>query len=90
MTSLEHRTRELAYQIWESEGRPDGQSERHWAMARKLAEAEAAAAGVAPDEPAATPRPKRVSKPRAVPPPEAAGEETKPRAVRTTSKKPKA
>nr|VVH79222.1 hypothetical protein TUEID40_00369 [Pseudomonas aeruginosa] len=35
---------EFAYQIWESEGCPDSQAERHWAMARQLAEAEAAAA----------------------------------------------
>ncbi|MDF3864066.1 DUF2934 domain-containing protein [Pseudomonas denitrificans (nom. rej.)] len=36
----EARVRELAYQIWESEGRPDGQQDRHWRMARSLAEAE--------------------------------------------------
>lgn len=36
----EARVRELAYQIWESEGRPDGQQERHWRMAHSLAEAE--------------------------------------------------
>jgi hypothetical protein len=41
----EARVRELAYQIWESEGRPDGQEERHWRMARSLAEAEAANQG---------------------------------------------
>lgn len=34
------RIKELAYQIWESEGRPHGQSERHWEMARKLAASE--------------------------------------------------
>ncbi|MCY1401224.1 hypothetical protein D3C76_817640 [compost metagenome] len=39
----ETRVRELAHQIWESEGRPDGQEERHWKMARSLAEAEKAA-----------------------------------------------
>lgn len=38
----ERRVRELAYQIWESEGRPQGQHDRHWRMARSLAEAEAA------------------------------------------------
>lgn len=36
----EKRVRELAYQIWESEGRPEGQHERHWRMARSLAEGE--------------------------------------------------
>lgn len=44
MTVDEQRIRDFAYQIWESEGRPDGQAERHWAMARKLAEAAEAAA----------------------------------------------
>lgn len=40
MSSDEERTRELAYQIWESEGRPEGQTEKHWEMARKLVESE--------------------------------------------------
>lgn len=40
MNSDEQRTRELAYQIWESEGRPEGQTEKHWDMARKLARSE--------------------------------------------------
>lgn len=31
------RIREFAYQIWESEGKPEGHSERHWEMACKLA-----------------------------------------------------
>ncbi|RCI72392.1 DUF2934 domain-containing protein, partial [Pseudomonas aeruginosa] len=44
MSADEKRIREFAYQIWESAGCPDGQAERHWAMARQLAEAEAAAA----------------------------------------------
>jgi len=34
------RIREFAYQIWESEGRPEGQQARHWDMAVKLAAAE--------------------------------------------------
>ncbi|MDF3012135.1 MAG: hypothetical protein K0Q78_339 [Cellvibrio sp.] len=38
MTPLERRIRELAYQIWESEGRPSGEEYRHWEMACKLAE----------------------------------------------------
>ncbi|QRY77866.1 DUF2934 domain-containing protein [Pseudomonas sp. PDNC002] len=41
----ERRIRELAYQIWEAEGRPEGQHERHWRMARSLAESEAANTG---------------------------------------------
>lgn len=40
MTSNEYRIRELAYQIWQSEGCPEGHQERHWHMACKLAEAE--------------------------------------------------
>ena len=46
MSADEKRIREFAYQIWESEGEPTGQEERHWEMARKLAEAEA----LAPDK----------------------------------------
>jgi hypothetical protein len=46
MSADEKRIREFAYQIWESEGQPSGQEERHWEMARKLAEAEA----LAPDK----------------------------------------
>lgn len=29
---------ELAYQIWESEGRPNGQSAKHWKLASILVE----------------------------------------------------
>ncbi|MFS2157197.1 DUF2934 domain-containing protein [Pseudomonas sp. Pseusp122] len=46
MNADEKRIREFAYQIWESEDKPHGQEERHWEMARKLAEAEA----LAPDK----------------------------------------
>lgn len=37
MNLNENRVREFAYQIWESEGRPQGQHTRHWEMACKLA-----------------------------------------------------
>ncbi|MFO1389138.1 DUF2934 domain-containing protein [Cellvibrio sp.] len=43
MNINEHQVREFAYQIWESEGRPFGQSERHWEMACKLVAAHATA-----------------------------------------------
>ena len=43
MSTDDKRIREFAYQIWESEGKPEGQEDRHWEMARKLAEAEALA-----------------------------------------------
>jgi hypothetical protein len=48
MSTDDKRIREFAYQIWESEGQPEGQEARHWEMARKLAEAEA----LAPSKPA--------------------------------------
>lgn len=31
---IERRIRERAYEIWESEGRPEGRSEDHWKQAR--------------------------------------------------------
>jgi hypothetical protein len=33
----EQRIRELAQALWEQEGRPEGQAERHWQMAEKAA-----------------------------------------------------
>ena len=41
MSIDEKRVREFAFQIWESEGKPEGQAERHWQMAIKLAASEA-------------------------------------------------
>lgn len=40
MSADEQRIREFAYQIWQSEGCPEGQDVRHWEMACKLVEAE--------------------------------------------------
>ncbi|MES2674283.1 MAG: DUF2934 domain-containing protein [Pseudomonadota bacterium] len=37
MNIQHHRIREYAYQIWQSEGMPEGQDQRHWEMACKLA-----------------------------------------------------
>jgi len=34
------RISQIAHSIWESEGRPSGQEERHWLMAEKLVLAE--------------------------------------------------
>lgn len=65
MSVDEKRIREFAYQIWESEGKPAGQEDRHWDMARKLAEAEALA-------PKAAPRKKAAAKPKAPAEPKAA------------------
>lgn len=39
-TQREQRIRQMAREIWEAEGRPDGQEQRHWAMAERLIEAE--------------------------------------------------
>jgi hypothetical protein len=36
MTVNSYRIREIAYQIWEREGRPIGEDKRHWAMAEEL------------------------------------------------------
>jgi hypothetical protein len=36
----QRRISEIAHRIWESEGRPSGQSLRHWQMAEKLVMAE--------------------------------------------------
>ncbi|MET0355799.1 MAG: DUF2934 domain-containing protein [Cellvibrio sp.] len=41
MSINEQRIREFAYHIWESEGKPNGQGERHWAMACKLVQTQA-------------------------------------------------
>lgn len=38
----QHSVQELAYYLWLSEGKPDGQEARHWQMASKLAYEEAA------------------------------------------------
>lgn len=32
--------RNLAHQLWESEGRPEGQSDKHWKLAARLLEAD--------------------------------------------------
>ncbi|MFU3248557.1 DUF2934 domain-containing protein [Pseudomonas paraeruginosa] len=88
MSADEKRIREFAYQIWESEGRPEGQAERHWAMARQLAEAEAAAP--APKKPRARARPGEET-PALLQPP--AAKTRKPRAAapaRPASEKPAA
>lgn len=37
MRNNEEHIRELAYYLWVSEGKPDGQSSRHWEMASQMA-----------------------------------------------------
>ena len=36
----ENRVREIAYLIWEEEGRPDGEAERHWLAAELVWDSE--------------------------------------------------
>jgi len=52
MDSSERRRRieMLAHQIWEAEGRPDEQAQRHWHMAERLVEAEIAALDAGKEE----------------------------------------
>ncbi|AUG40940.1 hypothetical protein CXP47_13965 [Pseudomonas chlororaphis] len=99
MSTDDKRIREFAYQIWESEGRPDGQEHRHWEMARKLAEAEALApskppratraASAKPGKPAA--KPKAVAKPAAAAPVVPPGEKGLPPGGKSSAaKKPRA
>ncbi|MDF3011985.1 MAG: hypothetical protein K0Q78_189 [Cellvibrio sp.] len=38
MIRNERDIRELAYYLWLSEGKPDGQSSRHWQIATKMVE----------------------------------------------------
>jgi hypothetical protein len=40
MQADENRIREYAYQIWESEGKPDGRAEQHWKLACEWLESE--------------------------------------------------
>lgn len=40
MNGNEHRIREVAFSLWEQEGYPDGQAERHWRMAEEMIEKE--------------------------------------------------
>lgn len=76
MNNDDKRIREFAYQIWESEGKPDGQDARHWEMAHKLAQAEA----LAPQKAAAS-----KAKPKA-----AAAASGKPASKEPAAKKPRA
>jgi hypothetical protein len=48
MGDEEERIREFAYRIWEQEGHPVGQEDRHWEMAKQIArEEENERAGIA-------------------------------------------
>ncbi|NNT94719.1 DUF2934 domain-containing protein [Stutzerimonas nitrititolerans] len=84
MNQQEQRIRELAYEIWLSEGRPEGQDARHWEMACKLAEAQN---GTAPAKPAGRTR-KTATKPTDATPAKSAGsaQGTKPAKAATAAK----
>jgi hypothetical protein len=58
----EERIRETAYRLWEEDGRPIGQAERHWDLARKLAEDDE------PRQPASPSRPVREASGKKAPP----------------------
>lgn len=51
MSVDEEAVRQLAQLIWETEGRPQGQEDRHWEMATKLAESAAMAPTKGPYRP---------------------------------------
>ncbi|WP_433740831.1 DUF2934 domain-containing protein [Pseudomonas putida] len=97
MSTDDKRIREFAYQIWESEGKPEGQEARHWEMARKLAEAEALAPKKPPKAASKTTTSKtalngqageaKVTKPRAKP---AAASKVIPPGEKVAEKKPRA
>lgn len=93
MSTDDKRIREFAYQIWESEGKPQGQEQRHWEMACKLAEAEALAPAKPPKATQAKPaaakpgsktalKPKAKSATAVLPPGEKPAVAKKPRAPR--------
>ncbi|ENA29949.1 hypothetical protein HMPREF1487_08203 [Pseudomonas sp. HPB0071] len=89
MSQRTERIQQLAYQIWESEGRPAHQEHRHWEMATKLYEAEQQQ-GVAPEAaaaPVAKPKKPRATKPKAASLAEKAVEKVK-EAVKPKTEKP--
>ena len=68
MDDREQRLREIAYSLWEEEGYPEGQAERHWQVAVALVGSEDpdkdGAEGEAPDEPIEFPQdpPREIAK----------------------------
>ena len=78
MNNDDQRIREFAYQIWESEGKPEGQEARHWEMAVTLAQAEA----LAPKKAAASKAKSKAAPAASVKPAAKAPAAKKPRAPR--------
>ena len=55
----EDRIRQRAHELWESEGRPDGQADRHWSRAAEDLDREDAAIkreGIAGEKPGVRPK----------------------------------
>lgn len=65
MTNRERRVRDLAYQIWEEDGRPEGAESRHWSEAERRYAAELASAAPADDGTDAEPKGKAAKAPKA-------------------------
>jgi hypothetical protein len=65
MSQRTERIQQLAYQIWESEGRPAHEEHRHWEMATKLYEAEQQQANPVAGSVEAKPKKPRATKPKA-------------------------
>jgi DUF2934 family protein len=40
----EHRIRQRAYQLWQADGAPEGQSDHYWHLARKIIDQESGSA----------------------------------------------
>jgi len=60
MTGKEQLIREAAYRIWEEEGHPTGDADRHWEMAARRIEAADGESARSPlDSKATSPRPER-------------------------------
>jgi Protein of unknown function (DUF2934) len=51
MADSDERIREIAYYIWENEGRPEGQADRHWRTAEEIVQAQEAEGTNAEGEP---------------------------------------
>ena len=72
MNNPEERIKEIAYRLWEQEGRPDGHSDRLWLAAEAQYEADIAKeryeAEIAKDEPAGE-KPARSAEPKSDEPP---------------------
>jgi hypothetical protein len=51
LADRDQRIREIAYYIWQNEGRPEGQADRHWRTAEEIIRAQEAEGTNAEGEP---------------------------------------